>query len=383
MRDGAVLVFPAESLEHLAPREPAAVDQAVGRLQGGDVIGGMAAAAEPHHVQADDAARLSVDEHVRGHILHHAGMAADHREPADAAELVHGHRTRDEGPVFDGHMAAEERSVGENTVVAHRGIVAEMGAGHHVVVAADRRARIRLESPVDGDVLAKPVVIADADAADVPRSSRVLRCATHDRVLAKLIVAAGHHPRLDHRAGGDGTEVAKFDVILDRSERPDLHPDAESSIRTHDGHRVDAHGGPFAAGNATPTAGLSARDAAGFNASFRSRGKVSPARPVGRPHPPPSSPPSAGGLYSGSSAAMQDLRLEEVVRMSTRDERYAEAERLKDSGDLAGAVAALEQLVADDADFPFSYTALSVACMRAGMIPEAEDALARSRMLQG
>lgn len=103
--------------------------------------------------------------------------------------------------------------------------------------------------------------------------------------------------------------------------------------------------------------------------------------------------------------------------MLTRDERYAEAERLKDSGDLAGAVAALEQLVADDADFalahsalaawctrlerhqdavrharlvveleprdPFSYTALSVACMRAGMIPEAEDALARSRMLQG
>ena len=32
---------------------------------------------------------------------------------------------------------------------------------------------------------------------------------------------------------------------------------------------------------------------------------------------------------------------------------------------------------------PFSYTALSVACMRAGLIMEAEDALARSRMLQG
>jgi len=103
--------------------------------------------------------------------------------------------------------------------------------------------------------------------------------------------------------------------------------------------------------------------------------------------------------------------------MSTRDERYAEAERLKDSGDLAGAVAALERLVGEETDFalaysalaawctrlerhhdavrharrvveleprdPFSYTALSVACMRAGLIPEAEDALARSRMLQG
>ena len=101
----------------------------------------------------------------------------------------------------------------------------------------------------------------------------------------------------------------------------------------------------------------------------------------------------------------------------TRTERYAAAEKLKDDGDLAGAVTAMEALVADEPDYalaysalgawctrlerhteavqharracelepndPFSYTALSVACMRAGMIPEAEDALARSRVLQG
>jgi Flp pilus assembly protein TadD len=101
----------------------------------------------------------------------------------------------------------------------------------------------------------------------------------------------------------------------------------------------------------------------------------------------------------------------------TREARYAAAEKFKDDGDLAGAVAAMEALVADEPDYalahsalgawctrlerhaeavkharracelepgdPFSYTALSVACMRAGMIPEAEEALARSRMLQG
>ncbi|NDC54362.1 MAG: hypothetical protein EBZ74_08740, partial [Planctomycetia bacterium] len=83
----------------------------------------------------------------------------------------------------------------------------------------------------------------------------------------------------------------------------------------------------------------------------------------------------------------------------------------------AEAVAALERLVADEPDYalahsalaawctrlerhddairharrvcelepadPFSYTALSVACVRAGRIAEAEDALARSRTLQG
>lgn len=100
-----------------------------------------------------------------------------------------------------------------------------------------------------------------------------------------------------------------------------------------------------------------------------------------------------------------------------REERYAAAEQIKDAGDLAGAVAAMESLVAEEPEYalahsalaawctrlerheqavrharraceleprdPFSYTALSVACMRAGLIPEAEEALAKSRMLQG
>lgn len=103
--------------------------------------------------------------------------------------------------------------------------------------------------------------------------------------------------------------------------------------------------------------------------------------------------------------------------MTTREERYEAAEALKNAGDLAGAVAALEAVVAADPDYalahsalaawctrlerhdeairharrvcelepadPFSYTALSVACMRGGRIAEAEEALARSRMLQG
>lgn len=103
--------------------------------------------------------------------------------------------------------------------------------------------------------------------------------------------------------------------------------------------------------------------------------------------------------------------------MATREERYAAAEALKDGGQLAEAISAMESLVADDPGYalahsalaawctrlerhddavrharrvceleprdPFSFTALSVACMRGGRIAEAEEALARSRMLQG
>ncbi len=103
--------------------------------------------------------------------------------------------------------------------------------------------------------------------------------------------------------------------------------------------------------------------------------------------------------------------------MSTSHELYKEAEQLKDSGQLDNAVKKLEELLGQDPSFalahsalavylgrlqrhdeavrhaqqvcelepndPFSFTALSVTCQRAGKIPEAEDALARARMMQG
>ncbi len=102
--------------------------------------------------------------------------------------------------------------------------------------------------------------------------------------------------------------------------------------------------------------------------------------------------------------------------MSTNEELYSQAEKLKDEGKLAEAAAVLEQLVGQDTTYalahsalavilgrlgrhedairhglkvcelepeePFSFTAMSVTFQRAGKIPEAEDAMARARMLQ-
>jgi Flp pilus assembly protein TadD len=102
--------------------------------------------------------------------------------------------------------------------------------------------------------------------------------------------------------------------------------------------------------------------------------------------------------------------------MATNEELYAQAERLKDEGKLEEAVALLEQLTQQDASYalahsalavlygklkrhdeairhgikvcelepdePFSFTAMSVTYQRAGRIPEAEDAMARARLLQ-
>ncbi len=102
--------------------------------------------------------------------------------------------------------------------------------------------------------------------------------------------------------------------------------------------------------------------------------------------------------------------------MPTNEELYQQHERLKDEGKLAEAAELLEQAVQQDPGFalahsamavlygrlnrhedairhglkvcelepnePFSFTAMSVTYQRAGRIPEAEDAMARARLLQ-
>ncbi len=103
--------------------------------------------------------------------------------------------------------------------------------------------------------------------------------------------------------------------------------------------------------------------------------------------------------------------------MPSREELYAQADRLKDAGQLAEAVATLAEALALDPSYAlahsalavlygklgqhdtairhglkvvelepndaFSYTAMSVTYVRAGRIPEAEDFKARAAMVQG
>jgi tetratricopeptide (TPR) repeat protein len=102
--------------------------------------------------------------------------------------------------------------------------------------------------------------------------------------------------------------------------------------------------------------------------------------------------------------------------MATLHEMYDEADKLKDAGKLDEAATKFQEILKQDPNYalahsalavvytrqkrhdeaikhaqtvcqlepndPFSFTAMSVTYQRAGKIPEAEDAMARARMLQ-
>ncbi len=102
--------------------------------------------------------------------------------------------------------------------------------------------------------------------------------------------------------------------------------------------------------------------------------------------------------------------------MPTSDELYDEADKLRKAGQLEEAVAQYKEILAADPGYalahsalavvftklgrhneaiahglkvcelepndPFNFTAMSVTFQRAGKIPEAEEAMARARMLQ-
>ncbi len=102
--------------------------------------------------------------------------------------------------------------------------------------------------------------------------------------------------------------------------------------------------------------------------------------------------------------------------MATLHEKYDEADKLKEQGKLEEAAEKFEQILKEDQGYalahsalavvytrlkrhdeaiqhaqmvcqlepkdPFSFTAMSVTYQRAGKIPEAEDAMARARMLE-
>src|SRR5207302_1179309 len=79
-----------EDGEHFVPAQAFAIDYAIGLFELHDLLGRIAVASQADFVQADDLGNAAFDHDEGRDVLRYARQAPDHRQPANAAELMHG-----------------------------------------------------------------------------------------------------------------------------------------------------------------------------------------------------------------------------------------------------------------------------------------------------
>ena len=96
-------------------------------------------------------------------------MRAQHGMGADAAELVHAGAPADVDVILDHHVAGQRRLAAHHEVIADDAVMRDVAVGEDDVVVAEHGEIAVLRGKVHGDVLAKHVAVADAQAGIAAR----------------------------------------------------------------------------------------------------------------------------------------------------------------------------------------------------------------------
>ena len=113
-------------------------------------------------VQGAGSSRVPISHHIGSHILHNLAAAANDGHGANAAELMHGSQTTNNGAVFDDDVTSKGGDVGHDDMIAQLAVVGDMGVGEQVIVRANNGGVALGSGAMDGDIFADGVVVANA-----------------------------------------------------------------------------------------------------------------------------------------------------------------------------------------------------------------------------
>ena len=185
--------------------------------------------------------RVAVGNHERRHVLHHLRAAADHRQFADAAKLVHRRQPANHRMILDRHVARERRDVGHDDVVAQRAIVRDVAVGEDVIVRADARDFAVAGRAVNGDVFAEGVAVADFGARDAALPFQILRLQPDAGERKNFVVLSEFRVAVNDDVRMQFATVAERHVFADDAVRPDLATGTDLRFGMNDGSRMN-HG---------------------------------------------------------------------------------------------------------------------------------------------
>jgi len=158
-------------------------------------------------------------------------LTADHRERADANELVRARRSGNKGASTDRNVSGEHDVVRHNDFVGDSAVVRDVRVRHqHAVVADDGRV-FDAHRAVNRNVFANDAAVADNDAAAVfVAQSDALREPADRRALENMVVFTDNDAFFDRNARFENAAVADRRAVFDDAKRADLDVSADFRV---------------------------------------------------------------------------------------------------------------------------------------------------------
>jgi len=220
-------------------------DDMVDGLDGITLLPGVAVAAESDGVQADDPGAMAVGDHEGGHILGHAGYAADHGDGTEPTKLMDGCLAGQEHPVLHLDVAGQAGGICEDVVAAHDAVVSDVGVGHQEIVVSDPGALVRLDAAADVYAFLEMIAIPDGKGfAQLRPVSEILRLRADGGAVTDVVVASHTGGVVDAHAALNDTARPDDGPTLDDGVGPHLNGRVELGAALDDGGRMDAHNPP-------------------------------------------------------------------------------------------------------------------------------------------
>ena len=147
-----------------------------------------------------------------------------------------------ENAVFQDAMAAHQRSVGENAVVADHTVMGDVGVGHEEIVVADAHDPRLGCAAVNRHMLAEDIVVADFNPRRFVIVFEMLRPFAQHCMTIHRVVAAHAQRTDDVDAGAQGAAVANLHFALNDYIGADDDFLADHDFRVEEGGGMDASG---------------------------------------------------------------------------------------------------------------------------------------------
>ncbi len=196
-------------------------------FEGAEILFAEAPALQTDLVNAADAGGVAIDNGEGRDVLDNLGDAAGDAVGADAAELVNGAESGDDGVVIDLDVSGEGAVVREDDVVTDLAVVGDVGVGKEEVVRAETGGRPVDGATVDGSVLAKDIAITGDERGGFAGVFEILGFGADGGegkefvVLSEFAVAMNDDVRMELASiseadvGLDDAVGADFDVVAE------------------------------------------------------------------------------------------------------------------------------------------------------------------------